>query len=71
MRLLLRLLRQLKLTNRCNACVCEIDENQEHIEGEFDDRPVFFCSDCIDALSEIIGEYYAYKYKEHEQATVH
>jgi hypothetical protein len=59
------------LTNKCTVCLDNICDNQEHIEGEFDDRPVFFCSDCITALSEIIEEYYAYKYKEHEQATVH
>lgn len=71
MKLLLRLLRQLKLTNKCTVCLDKIYDNQEHIEGDFNDRPVFFCSDCIVALSEIIEEYHEYHYKEQEQATVH
>jgi hypothetical protein len=41
------------------------------MEGLFNDTPVLFCSLCIEAMSEVVEEYYVYKYKEYEQATVH
>jgi hypothetical protein len=55
----------------CTLCKDEIDEYEEHMEGLFNDTPVFFCTLCIEAMSELVEEYYVHRYKEYEQATVH
>jgi len=59
------------LSDKCTLCKDHIGEYEEYMEGLFNDTPVLFCSLCIEAMSEVVEEYYVYKYKEYEQATVH
>jgi hypothetical protein len=49
----------------------EIGEYDEYISGVFDERPVSFCIFCVEAMSEVVEEYYVHKYKEAASATVH
>ena len=39
--------------------------------GMFNETEVSFCSGCIEAMGEVVEEYYVHKYKEAEFATVH
>ena len=64
-------MRLLSLLHKCTLCDDDIGQHDEHIEGFFNETPVSFCSCCIEAMSEVVEEYYVYKYNEAEQATVH
>jgi hypothetical protein len=41
------------------------------MEGLFNDTPVFFCTLCIEAMSDIVEEYHIHTYKENDSKTIH
>jgi len=57
--------------DKCSLCRDDVGEYEDYIEGLFNNTPVLFCSLCIEAMGELVEEYYVHKDQEYEQATVH
>jgi len=59
------------LSDKCTLCKDHIGEYEEYMEGLFNDTPVFFCTLCIEAMSDIVEEYHIHTYKENDSKTIH